>query len=190
MILWTIQPVEIYKLIQQQGYYVCQPDKSECLKEFGFKDAYNWLVQKMKEKIGEPPNDVEYPVWAWHTWNWKNKKPDLRVPRGKRGEELVCMEIEIPDKDVVLSDFDSWHYVLNNWHHNYAKNEEEWDQLEDWIDSLPEEEKQKEIIKSWDNIFNINPINDQWIIQGQNIQATFWKLEKCQIRKIQYFKSR
>ena len=190
MILWTIQPIEVYNLIQEKGYYICDPSKSECLEMMCFEKAYDWLIEKMKEKIGQPPLNAKYPVWAWHTWNWNRKKPDLRSPHAKRGTELVCMEIEIPDEDVILTDFDSWHYVLNNWHHNYAKNEEEWDKIDEWIESLPPEEKQKEIEKSWENIFNIDPINSGWVKKGQYIQATFWKLSKTQIKKVQFFKSR
>ena len=102
MILWTIQPPEVYDLIMKKGYYACEADKSECLEEMGFKEAYDWLVKKMHEKIGEAPLNIKYPVWAWHTWNWNRKKPDLRCPHAQRGRELVCMEIEIPDEDVVL----------------------------------------------------------------------------------------
>ncbi|WP_286078073.1 DUF3841 domain-containing protein [Thomasclavelia cocleata] len=190
MILWTIQPPEVYDLIMKKGYYACEADKSECLEEMGFKEAYDWLVKKMHEKIGEAPLNIKYPVWAWHTWNWNRKKPDLRCPHAQRGRELVCMEIEIPDEDVVLTDFDSWHYVLNKWHHNYATNDEEWDAQDAWFESLPPDEKKRELEKSWENIFNLEKIDNDWTMQGAYIQATFWKLSKSQIRKVQYFKSR
>lgn len=42
-----------------------------------FKNAYDWLVVKMEERISKL-NGVNYPVWAWHTRDWKHKKPDLR----------------------------------------------------------------------------------------------------------------
>ena len=69
MILWTIQPIEVYNLIQEKGYYICDPSKSECLEMMCFEKAYDWLIEKMKEKIGQPPLNAKYPVWAWHTWN-------------------------------------------------------------------------------------------------------------------------
>ena len=112
---------------------------------------------------------------------------------GELGKEIhskIAASYGLDDEDVILTDFDSWHYVLNNWHHNYAKNEEEWDKIDEWVESLPPEEKQKEIEKSWKNIFNIEPINSGWVKQGQYIQATFWKLSKTQIKKVQFFKSR
>jgi len=192
MILWTIQTLEVYDLIQKQGYYFCDPNhESSCIKTMQFEKQYDWLVEKMKEKIGQPPLNIQYPVWAWYTYNWKHKKPDLRcIGLGNKGSQCVCMEIEIPDEDIVLSDHNSWHYILNNWHHNYSKNEEEWDVINNWLDSLPNDERQKQIELSWNNIFNIDPIDNGWIIQGKYIQATFWKLSKTQIRKIQFFKAR
>ena len=61
MILWTIQPVEVYELIQETGVYHCDFEKSI----FTFcKKQYDWLVRRMKDKIGPPPEGVSYPVWA------------------------------------------------------------------------------------------------------------------------------
>ena len=53
---------------------------------------------------------VTLPVWAWYQWEGVRKKPDLRKERwanGFEGEEFVCLECDIPDEEVVLSDFDS-----------------------------------------------------------------------------------
>ena len=190
MILWTIQPPEVYNLVQEKGYYACEASKSSLLTDDYFKDAYDWLISKMTEKIGEAPKGLTYPVWAWHTWDWKRKKPDLRTPHAKRGTELVCMEIEIPDNKLVLTDFNAWHHVLNKMHLSYVTSEEEWEKNYKWFEALSEDQKQYELEKSWENVFNIDKIDTDWVIQGAYIQATFWKLEKDQIRKAQFFKSR
>ena len=190
MRLWTIQPPEVYNMIMDKGYYSCEASKSSLLNEEDFKDAYDWLIPKMEERIGKAPKDTTYPVWAWHTWNWNRKKPDLRTSHAKRGTELVCMEIEIPDEDFVLTDFNAWHYVINKWHHTYVKSEEEWEKQYKWFESLSEEEKRRELEKSWEHVFNIEKIDTPWVIQGAYVQATFWKLKKEQIKKVQFFKSR
>ena len=75
MILWTIQPIEVYELIQRTGVYHCDYEKSDM--EY-WQEQYNWLVQEMKERVGEPPKGVSYPVWAWYMWEGARKKPDLR----------------------------------------------------------------------------------------------------------------
>jgi hypothetical protein len=44
MILWTIQPIEVYELIQKTGIYRCTIEKSifnDC------KEQYDWLVQEV-----------------------------------------------------------------------------------------------------------------------------------------------
>ena len=51
MILWTIQPIEVYELIQRTGVYHCDYEKSDM--EY-WQEQYNWLVQEMKERVGEP----------------------------------------------------------------------------------------------------------------------------------------
>ena len=39
----------------------------------------------------------------------------------------VCIELEVPDHDVLLSNEDMWHVVLNDGHYGNAINEQEYD---------------------------------------------------------------
>lgn len=70
----------------------------------------------MKKRIGMPPNDVIYPVWAWYQWEGVRKRPDMRTHRygGKKGTPVVLLTIDVPNNMVLLSNFDMWHVVLNN----------------------------------------------------------------------------
>lgn len=191
MRLWTIQPLEVYNLIQEQDYYTCDINKSDLAQFESFIIAYNWLNERMKDKIGNPPDNIQYPVWAWHTRNWKQKKPDLReAGHGTRGTKMVCLEIEIPDDEVVLSDFDAWHFVLNNWYIGDALTSEESDEEDIWLENHSEEEQKRIIRESWEKIFDITPIQSDWLSRGQYVQATFWKLSKENIKKVQFFKAR
>lgn len=188
MILWTIQPIEVYNIIQEKGYYICDESKSELLVYDSFKNAYNWYIEKMIQKVGLPLENIKYPVWAWYKRKGKRKKPDLRESGyAMRGTKMVCMEIEIPDEQVVLSDFDNWHFVLGDYYYSQAVSEEEWDKDQDLFDSLPELEKQEKKIQSWKIIFNIESQKENGLNQGNFIQATFWKLYKEQIKKVQFF---
>lgn len=185
MKLWTIQPVEVYEQILKRGYYVCDGRKTDK----HFRERYKWLCQQMKEKIGKPPKNVSYPVWAWHTRNFKRKKPDLRSSEyGYSGTKMVCLEIDIPDNEVLLSDFDAWHCVLNKWYLNTeCWDEETFDKDHAWLDSLLPEERKKVIEKSWQGIFNLEPKETDWCARGKWIQATFWILKKEYIKKVQFF---
>ncbi len=126
--LWTLQPVEVYGSIMKDGAYRCKPELSECLTEMNFYDAYDWLVEQMKEKIGQPPQNVKYPVWAWHTTYGKHKKSDLRQMDFRSKEPMVCLEIEKSDDQVLLSDEENWHFVFSNWY--FSKSEEDYNTFE------------------------------------------------------------
>lgn len=78
MRLWTIQPESLYQLLKAEIVIYCDPLKSEGIVECQFGTAYEWMAEQMKLRIGDPPDDVKYPIWAWHTFNWKHQRPDLR----------------------------------------------------------------------------------------------------------------
>lgn len=187
MILWTIQPEAVYEDILRSGFYHCDFNKS-FLSEW--KRQYDWLVEQMKKRIGPPPEGVFYPVWAWHTWERKRKKPDLRRERwgnGWKGERFVCLEIDIPEKDVLLSDFDSWSIILLNG--LLADTEEEDQKLETFYESLPPDEQRIMQDKNWEDAFDLRYVKTAWMQRGCSIQATFWELRKDQITEVRRFTS-
>lgn len=190
MRLWTVQPIEVYDNILKYGEYKCAPAKAELLSYKEFKKAYKWLSEKMNEKKLAPTN-VFYPVWAWHTRDWKHKKPDLRnIGLGIKREKSVCLEIEIPDDEVFLTDFDAWHFILNDTFVPKSENEKDWEIEWDLYDKMNPEEKEKYKLNSWNEVFNISPFENDWMTRGKYIQATFWKLKKENIVKVQFFTAR
>ena len=50
---------------------------------------------------------------------------------GTDGEKMVCMSIEIPDEQVLLSDFGTWHFVLNRW--PISDSEEEANRIDEYL---------------------------------------------------------
>jgi hypothetical protein len=175
MRLWSIQSEEIYELLKQNKTFWCDINKSEIASEDDFKKAYNWMKNKMT-KILDIEKDV-YPIWAWYKYNGKNKQPDLRTSGyAQRGSKCVCLEIEIPDERVLLSDFDLWHIVLMDTF--YCKNEKD----EEWFENLCREQKLIEKEKSWDRIFNIS--------NSDFVQATFFELKIEDVKKVKYFIAR
>lgn len=185
MRLWTIQGIEIYEQLQHDGVVYCtKPSWSD---DESFMRAYRWMAEQMKHRIGEPPiKEIEYPMWAWYQYNSaKSSKPPrspLDIPEGIS----VYMEIEIPDKDVLLSGFGNWHAVLNQCALS------DWKKIEKKTDLLDKEagrrlefdeyplDIQKEIEKSWEAIFDLNR-RDKDVgrkhKRNRSIQATFWMLK-------------
>lgn len=192
MQLWTMQPVEVYEILMQDGVFRTDPQKVDMPE---FLTAYDWLNQYLERKT-EKPATVSYPVWAWYRFNGKEKKPDLRHScYGRRGEKMVCLELEVPDNEVLLSDFDLWHFPLNNWwldidvfQDDYT--EEQYDESHRWFDSLSKENQQKEKDKSWQKIFDIEPYENDWIAKGKYVQAVFWELKLEYVKKVQFFTAR
>ena len=192
MKLWTLQPIEVWEELQQKGVFICNPEKAELLTDdLDFKNSYDWLVEEMEKRVGKRPEGVTYPIWAWHTRKWLRKKPDLRESGpGERGAAYVCLEIEKPENEVLLSDYDAWHFVMNNWFLNDSKSEEEWKVIDEWFDSLPKYKQDLEKSKSWQKIFDITPYKTDWFVRGEYIQATFWELKLEEVKKVQVFRCR
>jgi hypothetical protein len=187
LILWTIQPEDVYKELVKTGIYHCRPE--EAFMYENWKEAYDWLASQMKKRVGLPPEGVTLPVWAWYQWEGARKKPDLRKERwgsGFCGEKFVCLECDIPDHEVLLSDFGSWSIVLSNsliyW------TEEEYNKTEPVVDALPEEEQKVMKYQNWsERLFDLTPLDNDWITRGSSIQATFWELRLEQVREIRHF---
>ena len=192
MKLWTIQPAEIYNQIINEGHYRFDDKisentawRNEC------PEAYDWLVSKMIKRIGPPPKGIISPVWAWYIHNFKRKKPDLRKSEyGSKGESMVCLEIDIPDNEVVLSDEEAWYFVMNNQYLSSATCEEAYNRDISQFEKLPEYKKHEAMIASWQNIFDIESFDNGFTATGRFVQATFWELKAEQIRKVKYFTAR
>ena len=170
MRLFTVQPKEVYDQILHTGMYTCIPDKSEYISNSGenFVEAYKWLIKQMNEKI-ENKERITYPVWAWYKLDGKNELPDFNNTLISYANDYL-IEIEINKKDVVLTDYDSWHFVLNNSYYNPYEDEKEWEEEEYRYEMLPYEEANKLKLASWQRVFDVE--NDKYV------QATFWQLKK------------
>lgn len=185
MILWTIQTEELYHSILETGQYACDPNQIDMTE---FTEMYDWLVLQMRERIGEPPNGVISPVWAWHTQKSKRQKPDLRSERwsnGYDGEKFVCLEIEVPDEQVLLSDFDLWSIVLLN--DLISETEEEDEELNRIYKSLAPKRQLEMKYENWKRVFDVTPFENAWMRRGSWIQATFWELRMNMIKEVRYF---
>lgn len=187
MRLWTIQPNAVYDEIQKAGVYRCNSKLSENYQDECFRNAYEWISEKMKEKIGPAPEGVIIPIWAWHTWEGKRRKPDFRNSMFREYKDCCLIEIEIPDEQVLLTDFDSWHLVLNECPIIDEDDRDAFEQKYDhWLE-LPEGEKEIEMRKSWDAL--VNQTEDE-LMQKENIsiQAVFWELRKEDVRNVKFHK--
>ena len=196
MILWTVQPPEAWKTLQDTGVLRTDPN----LAEQDWLEPYCWLADRMAERIGPPPNGASLPLWAWYQWDGvKHRRPDLRFGGyGPPGCRQVRIEFEIDDNAVVLSDFDLWHCPLSYWY--LAKDEADDKAFEAELKQhgldffrqkpLPVAKYHKRIVRSWLKIFDLDWNND-WFTNADRdkkcIQATFWELRLGMVRKTKEF---
>lgn len=136
MRLYTYQTPEVWEQAKQRGYLT--GGGGDHLVE-DRRRPYDWMRAQMANRLEHFSG--EYPVWAWP------KRPDLREGgHANRGTPLVLLTLEIPPARLVTSDFEAWHYVLNNWY-----------LLTDEVDAQLREVNrptQEEIEGSWTQIFN------------------------------------
>ena len=182
VLLWTIQHEEAYREFERTGILVANEKFLFCGDELRF--AYNWLSDQMRNRIGQPPEGVRYPVWAWYQWEGKRKRMDHRLSGyAKRGTPLVQITFEVDEDSFLLSDFDEWNNVLSN---QYVANDEADLACFYEQNSHP---KQRDVEPSWERIFNISHFMPGWDCEPEkkSIQATLWKINMAQVKKVEHF---
>lgn len=198
MRLWTIQGIAIYEQLVREGVAYCT---KPCMGDLpGFMRAYRWMAEQMRKRIGEPPIEgIEYPMWAWYQYNSAKDKKPPRSPKDMGEGVSTYMEIDIPDNEVLLSDFDSWHFPL------YTCPLDNWNRIDRITDKLDKEaghtltfdeyptDVQTEIEKSWEALFDINR-RDKTVgrthRRNRSIQATFWVLKPEHIISVEFLEKK
>ncbi|MFO8034331.1 MAG: DUF3841 domain-containing protein [Candidatus Bipolaricaulota bacterium] len=115
MRVWTIQPLEALDRLAAERLLYVEP--RHVPQEF--RHAYDWMRSQMARRVAGC--NGRYPWWGWYS-----PRPVLRrsghLPRGTPG---VRLELELHVDRVLLSDFDSWHAVLNRGYLALTEKEEE-----------------------------------------------------------------
>ena len=86
---------------------------------------------------------------------------------------------------VILSDFDAWSIILL--HGLISSSEEEDRVLEERYEALSTKEQRLFKSNNWERIFDLTPLENEWTIRADSIQATFWELRKEQIMDVRFF---
>jgi hypothetical protein len=161
------------------------------------QSAYRWMIDQMRRRL--PPSGARFPWWGWYRWEGvRRAKPDLRsegyLPKGQEG---VRIELEMDNGEVLLSRFEDWDYVLNNWF--LARDEREDDGFNRQVQKLglrhsdPRPERlQSKVLRSWERIFDLGIRRRDWRGRycAMGIQATFWELRHRDVRDVTHFTAR
>lgn len=202
--LWTIQTEYAYKELVKEGRLITNPEFLMLNSEIQYKIAYDWISDIMKEKIERKPLDAVYPIWTWYSYLGKRKKPDLRCSaHQKKGTKSVLLEVRIPNEEILISDFEMWHYPLNLW---YIPVNDEDDEKFDKKYSVARLKlfsdcdmqnpynndalmALQEMKKSWKRIFLTVNEAQKRIQAGEKLelQATIWEIRLENVVKVQHF---
>lgn len=207
MKLWTIQSMERWQRLQRDG--VLRAHRFDA--EFYCQPIYEWMRQKLVERVGTPPVEGLYPLWAWQQWtNARAPRPDLRCaghfPRGTRA---VRIEFELEPDQILLSAFSLWHFPLNlsPIPEEALTDDEDFDKFDveledagfprpiDWttFESLMKHPQLGAIFrKSWEKIFDLDwhypELSEPRHLKS--IQGVFWELRKENIGHVDFFTAR
>jgi len=182
--LWSIQAEESWHQAIRSGVFLADPKYIDSF----FLQPYSWMEKEMIKRIGPPPEGIIHPVWAWYNYGDFSKKPDLRksghLEKGKKGVRLT---IEIDSSQVLLTDFENWHIILNTG--DQGSIEKESTILEN--DFIPIEEVEfpwevqgNNVVMKWDKII------EEPGSKLPYVQATMWEVSLDQVKKVEYFKAR
>lgn len=198
MILWTFQTLSAWKMLQSTG---CLQAIRSSMEEH-FRPAYRWMKDQMRQRLGKPPCADCFPLWAWFQWHGCNKRrPDLRFSGHLlHGETGVLIELHAEESEVLLSDFELWHYVLNYWYLPHSnKDEARFDAiLASLAANTPSEVHTSnqafhaDVRNSWRRIFDIHWSRPNIASEfgRKQIQATLWQLNRKQVKNYTIFKAR
>ena len=114
-------------------------------------------------------------------------------------------KLDVPDWEVLLSDFDDWHHALNYWY--LSQDEADDSEFNEWIASLGVDfrdignwnlrsselsQVRAKVESSWERIVGVRQGDDYWHFpwEKRTIQATFWTLSLEHVVSVERFASR
>lgn len=187
MKLWMIASADLWQELKQAGQLFSDPARSHVQM---FESAYEWMRCQMAKRL--PGYQGHFPWWAWAQWKGEHSRPDLRA-RGLHGgfapgSLCVRLELELPEQEVLCSDYALWHVILNDGHISLNETEADaWDQL------LPEQQTREALEASWERIFDgeHTGADPEWIGgTAAAIQAVFEVLRLTDVRRVTSFRAR
>lgn len=203
MQLVSIQPCFVYDILASGQSFQPRPqlDPEHWLNESdGPLEAYEWLGRQMQARNLARPTPDSYPVWAWYQWYGPTaKRPDLRtssMKRWGRSERMVELLLELPDEDVLLSDYDAWHFALNYWYLGRPRDTRAFTRRCKAVGlsyyrnkPLPDAALHAELQGSWQQMLDMDAARRvlQCRAGEQVIQATFWTLRPDHVVRVREF---
>lgn len=175
MRICTFQTQEVYNALISEGVVLVDPTKSVFLSDpdwSSFIPPYDWMRDQMRQRL--PGYQGGYPWWG------------LAEPTSDELHHWAghghLLELDIPDELVLISHYDAWYCVLNNW--NCALTEEEDAEFDAKWDNASDPERMAAIQDTWQRIFDYQTLSKTTIWRESYRQACFEKLRLQDLRSM------
>ncbi|MFJ8525391.1 DUF3841 domain-containing protein [Bacillus cereus] len=178
MIVYTVQHEAAWKAWKKQGYITSDNKWVDSY----LKVPYRWMRHRMKQAI--PSYQGEQLIWLWHTDNYPNRNEKCW---GKTGERFVILTLEVPDCDILWSDYQVWCGLLNESISYQERIDEQ--------TAEPFELWEKEMEMEYGIMFDFNALQDHpdWYLDIPNDiekQGVVGMLPITAIKKVQRFREK
>ena len=203
------------KHLEEDGFYAADPRNSmpylwgdEGEPDTHTMICYKWMAAQLARKTSRP-DGVSLPIWAWKRYDKDHDKPDMRTWTTEAPEKVVRLTLDVPDDEVLVSDFDLWHMPLNRGFCSYS--EKEGGAFDAWCESVgidrfhndiwdfskqaPELRlARRKVFDSWKRIIDPDPslFDENWVgkLSESPLQAVFWMIRSEYVKKVEHFTTR
>lgn len=178
MKVWTLVTPAIFDTLQAGDTYRGEQFLTPVL-DFSINSiCYPWLVGHMEQQIGFPKSIYSFPIWGFQLYCGENKIPRNYDFDFFPKEASVCLTLEIPRHEVVLSDSLMWESIALGEYIPKGNTLEE-------VSKNYEDYKNADLVKqaflrvlSWHEVFNT--------ANSQYVYAHFWEIRPEMIREVMF----
>lgn len=155
---WTIQSTNAFAALNRDGVLFCDTSRTALYLDgedsTAFVSACKWMMDQMVARMAvRRPEKAAFPLWAWVQVGSYKKEYH---PSGNQYEhgKSVLLTLDVPDDEILLSDFDIWNCVLNGFSTG----------------------AEKEL--SWERVFDLDKRDKDFPTMKRNrkIQGTLWQI--------------
>lgn len=187
----TFQSKLALDYLNKNGYLICDDKYIDMKKSELF---YNWVIKNMNDRI-KNNTSAKYPIWCWVKCNDSNCPP--KVKGEKVGGFDVKITFNVDEKEIFVTDFRRFSFILNNLYiPDSKKDKEDFDNLlkeknvtkeeliayikKDKYESCRNDKEFIDICEMIEKSFNKCITTDSDILQG-----CVWKIKREQIENIE-----
>ncbi|WP_244656059.1 MULTISPECIES: DUF3841 domain-containing protein [unclassified Pseudomonas] len=181
---WTVMERSTWQRLKAEGELTCPISNTD--DDPIFQNAYAWMKDSMASAGILAPAQGLSPWWCWVKRDESHPEPFIEDAEGLR--DPVVLQLAVPSEQVVLSCFDLWHFVLNNWYvWSSELDEQDFDRAKEDVEEGSDAAQQlrQRMQKSWSAVFELDQSAvDMGPFEAKSIQGCFWTLRLTDVTAV------